>query len=317
VSGAVLPGSVGPDGQPAMLGVMGGGQLARMFVHAAQAMGFRTAVLDPDADSPAGRIAHLHLQADYQDTAALQELARCCAAVTTEFENVPARSLAALAEQRPVAPGAEAVAICQQRGEEKAHFMRCGVPCAPHTLIDTEADLADVDDALFPGILKTALLGYDGKGQSRVAGPGDLTAAWQSLGQVRCVLEKRLELQREISVIVARAADGQMVHLPVQHNLHRDGILAVTEVTEVTLAGSRPPASTTNPTSTAAAGPLLATVKLPIFSATSAARVTLCTCRSRSEVGPAVKAAGGCESRSRKTYTVALCLRSPLVGFGR
>jgi 5-(carboxyamino)imidazole ribonucleotide synthase len=238
VSGAVLPGSVGPDGQPAMLGVMGGGQLARMFVHAAQAMGFRTAVLDPDADSPAGRIAHLHLQADYQDTAALQELARCCAAVTTEFENVPARSLAALAEHRPVAPSAEAVAICQQRGEEKAHFLRCGVPCAPHALIDSEADLADVDDALFPGILKTALLGYDGKGQCSIAAPGDLAAAWQGLGRVRCVFEKRLELQREISVIVARAADGQMVHLPVQHNLHRDGILAVTEVTQVTELGA-------------------------------------------------------------------------------
>ena len=226
----LLPGAPGPDGAPAMLGVMGGGQLARMFVHAAQAMGYRTAVLDPDPDSPAGRVSHLHVRTAYDEEAGLAQLAAACAAISTEFENVPAPSLAWLAAHRPVAPGAAAVAICQQRDAEKAHFQRSGVPCAPHAVIESEADPARVDAALFPALLKTARLGYDGKGQVGVTTADALPAAWRALGGVPCVLEKRLPLAREISVIVARAADGRWVHLPVQQNLHRDGILAVTQV---------------------------------------------------------------------------------------
>jgi 5-(carboxyamino)imidazole ribonucleotide synthase len=226
---ASLPGTAGPDGAPAMLGVMGGGQLARMFVHAAQALGFRTAVLDPDPASPAGSVSHLHVRTTYDDPAGLAQLARHCVAVTTEFENVPAPALAWLATQRPVAPRAEAVAICQQRSAEKAHFARCAVPCVPHALVAGDADLQSLPDRLFPGILKTVQLGYDGKGQRQVAARGELAAAWAALQRVPCVLEQRLPLRHEISVIVARGADGQWVHLPVQQNLHRDGILAVTE----------------------------------------------------------------------------------------
>jgi 5-(carboxyamino)imidazole ribonucleotide synthase len=214
----------------AMLGVMGGGQLARMFVHAAQAMGYATAVLDPDPESPAGRIAHLHVRSAYDDSAGLQRLAQHCAAITTEFENVPAPSLAWLARQRTVAPGAEAVAICQQRAAEKAHFRRCGVACTPYAVIECAADLERVDAALLPGILKTAQLGYDGKGQRSVADRTALAGAWDALQRVPCVLEKLLPLQLEISVVVARAANGEVVHLPVQRNLHRAGILAVTQV---------------------------------------------------------------------------------------
>ena len=225
-----LPGAAGPDGAPAMLGVMGGGQLARMFVHAAQALGYRTAVLDPDAASPAGLVSHLHLRCAYDDAAGLAQLAQHCVAITTEFENVPAPSLAWLATQRPVAPRAEAVAICQQRAAEKAHFLRSGVPCAPHALVDDSTALQALDPGLFPAILKTAQLGYDGKGQRQVASLAELPAAWDALQRVPCVLEKRLPLRHEISVIVARGADGQWVHLPVQQNLHRDGILAVTQV---------------------------------------------------------------------------------------
>jgi len=225
-----LPGSAGPDGAPAMLGVMGGGQLARMFVHAAQALGYRTAVLDPDASSPAGGVSHLHLRCAYDDAAGLARLAQHCVAITTEFENVPAPSLAWLATQRPVAPRAEAVAICQQRAAEKAHFLRSGVPCAPHARVDGDTDPQSLDAGLFPAILKTAQLGYDGKGQRQVGSRAELAAAWHALQRVPCVLEKRLPLRHEISVIVARGADGQWVHLPVQQNLHRDGILAVTEV---------------------------------------------------------------------------------------
>ena len=214
----------------ATLGVMGGGQLGRMFVQAAQQMGYFTAVLDPDPASPAGWVAHHHVQAEYLDEQGLAQLMQRSAAITTEFENVPAATLVTLGAHRTVAPGADAVAICQDRALEKAHFRRCGVPCAPHAVIESEAQADAVDAALLPGILKTARLGYDGKGQARVATRAELVSAWNAMGRVTCVLERRLALAAEISVIVARGADGAMVHLPVQRNLHRDGILAVTTV---------------------------------------------------------------------------------------
>lgn len=220
----------------ATLGVLGGGQLGRMFVHAAQAMGYFTAVLDPDADSPAGRVSHHHIRTAYDDPAGLAELARVADAVTTEFENVPAAALTTLAAQRPVSPAGDAVAVAQDRAREKAHFVGCGVPCAPYAVIETAAQCAAAAPALFPGILKTARMGYDGKGQVRVRRAADLPAAWASVGQVPCVLEQMLPLDHECSVIVARGADGQTVHLPVQRNLHRDGILAVTEVHDTNLA---------------------------------------------------------------------------------
>lgn len=235
---SLLPGGSAAQGdsaaaEPLTLGVMGGGQLGRMFVHAAQTMGYFTAVLDPDANSPAGRVSHRHIQTDYSDPAGLQQLAACSAAITTEFENVPAPALQALAQLRPVSPGADAVAIAQDRAAEKAHFDSCGVPCAPYAVIETTAQLEDaVLHNLLPGILKTARLGYDGKGQVRVKDAEALRAAWQDLKQVPCVLEKMLPLQLECSVIVARGRDGQMVNFPVQRNLHREGILAVTEVYE-------------------------------------------------------------------------------------
>ena len=222
----------------ATLGVLGGGQLGRMFAHAAQAMGYFTAVLDADADSPAGRISHHHIRTAYDDPDGLAQLASLCDAVTTEFENVPAVALAALAGQCPVAPAARAVAVAQDRAQEKAHFVACGVPCAPHAVIETAEQLAAVPTSLLPGILKTARLGYDGKGQVRVQTAAELAAAWVQLGRVPCVLEQMLPLAFECSVIVARGHDGATVHLPVQRNLHRDGILAVTEVHE----GNVPPA---------------------------------------------------------------------------
>jgi len=226
---AILPGSM-VNGQPATLGVMGGGQLGRMFVHAAQAMGYFTAVLDPDTASPAGRVSHHHIQTDYLDEQGLAQLMQRCAAITTEFENVPAPALTTLGAHRPVAPGADAVAIAQDRAAEKAHFVRCGVPVAPHAVIETPEQLAAVADDLLPGILKTTRMGYDGKGQVRVATRPALAEAWAQLKNVPCVLEKMLPLQAECSVIVARGADGQMVNFPVQLNLHREGILAVTSV---------------------------------------------------------------------------------------
>ena len=212
------------------LGVMGGGQIGRMFVHAAQAMGYSTAVLDPDPQSPAGLVSHHHIVTAYDEPAGLAQLASLCAAVTTEFENVPAPAMRTLAAHCVVSPPAAAVAVAQDRAQEKAHFVRCGVPCAPYALIETAAQLEAVPDALLPGILKTARMGYDGKGQVRVASRAALAQAWESLHAVPCVLEKMLSLEVECSVLVARGADGAMVHFPVQRNLHRDGILAVTEV---------------------------------------------------------------------------------------
>ncbi len=218
-----------------MLGMLGGGQLGRMFVHAAQRAGHRVTVLDPDPESPAGAAADRHLKAAYDDPVALQLLADTCVAVTTEFENVPSRVLQGLAEQVPVSPPAAAVQVCQHRALEKACFERAGVPCAPHAVLRSATDLESpllsaLLPSLLPGLLKTSTLGYDGKGQVAVATVADLHSAWRELGNVPCVLEQRMPLRAEISAIVARGRDGSCVHLPVQQNLHRDGVLAVTQV---------------------------------------------------------------------------------------
>ena len=223
----------------ATLGVLGGGQLGRMWVHAAQSMGFQTVVLDPDPQSPAGLVSHRHIQTDYLDPVGLEQMASACQAVTTEFENVPADALAQLSVKIQVAPNAHAVSVAQDRRLEKAHFVKCGVPVAPFAVIASGADLDEVlkqnagqadDVSLLPGILKTARMGYDGKGQVRVRNPQELLDAFKQLGGAPCVLEKMLPLKAEYSVIVARGHDGVTVHLPIQHNVHRDGILAMTQV---------------------------------------------------------------------------------------
>jgi 5-(carboxyamino)imidazole ribonucleotide synthase len=232
----VFPGTVDAAGQPATLGVMGGGQLGRMFVHAAQRLGYFTAVLDADPHSPAGLVSHHHIQTGYSDAEGLAQLAQLCAAITTEFENVPSAALQTLAARRPVAPGAAAVAIAQDRIQEKSHFTAsagvAGVTCAPYAVIETPEQLQAVPADLLPGILKTARMGYDGKGQARVKNAAELAAAWTDLKQVPCVLEKLLPLKAECSVLVARGWDGRIVSFAPQLNVHVDGILAVTEVYE-------------------------------------------------------------------------------------
>ena len=229
---AVFPGTKSLDGRPATLGVMGGGQLGRMFVHAAQRLGYETVVLDPDAQSPAGMVSHQQVQTAYDDNAGLKQLARLCDAVTTEFENVPAAALSTLAKTLPVAPSAACVAIAQNRIEEKAHFTACagvsGVSVAPYAVIETLEQLQAVPANLLPGILKTARMGYDGKGQVRVKNAAELATAWADLKGVACVLEKLMPLRAECSVIVARGRDGSVVSFAPQRNVHVDGILAVT-----------------------------------------------------------------------------------------
>ena len=211
----------------AMLGMLGGGQLGRMFTLAAHSMGYRVAVLDPDPLSPAGAIADVHLKAAYQDREALQQLADSCAAVTTEFENVPADSLRWLASHCTVRPGGDAVAVAQDRVREKAFFTACGLGVAPYAVIESAADLAQPAATLFPGILKRARFGYDGKGQARVASAEEARKAFTAFGAETCVLEGLVDLACEVSVVVARGADGATRVFPVAENQHRNGILDV------------------------------------------------------------------------------------------
>lgn len=209
------------------LGILGGGQLARMFCHVAQRMGYKVAVLDPDRFSPAGAVADKHICADYDDQTALQQLAKLCVAITTEFENVPAQSLGFLAQQVRVTPSGSAVAVVQDRIIEKQFITKAGVPVVPYIAVRSAADLDAASDALFPAILKAARFGYDGKGQARVQTKEQALEAFTELGEVDCVLEALQSLEDEISVVVARGLDGETVIYTPSHNQHRDGILAV------------------------------------------------------------------------------------------
>ena len=219
VGTAIPPGS--------WLGLLGGGQLGRMFCMAAQSLGYKVCVLDPASDGPAAAVADDHIAADYLDQSALAELARRCLAATTEFENVPAAALAYLAQHGRVTPDASSVAIAQDRVAEKRFVAACGIDVAPHAVIERAADFDTLDRALLPGILKSARLGYDGKGQHRVADVAEARAAWEAMGRVCCVLEQRLALEREVSVVVCRGGDGATATFPVAENEHRGGILAV------------------------------------------------------------------------------------------
>lgn len=212
---------------PATLGMLGGGQLGRYFTIAAKAMGYRVIVLEPDPHAPAGVMADEHIVADYVNPDALARLADECAVVTTEFENAPAQALDWLAERVVVAPSPSAVAIAQDRRLEKAFLHDIGVPTAPFLVIETDDDVRLAASMPFPAILKTARLGYDGKGQIAVNDLDDLASAWAALNHVGCVLEHRVALLGEVSVMVARTTDGTTLTYPVTANVHRDGILDV------------------------------------------------------------------------------------------
>ena len=214
----------------AMLGMLGGGQLGRMFTLAAHSMGYRVAVLDPDRGSPAGAIADVHLRAAYQDREALQQLADTCVAVTTEFENVPADTLRWLAAHCTVRPTADSVAVAQDRIREKRFLTQYGFEVAPYAVIENVDAFADADPALLPGILKRARFGYDGKGQARVATFDEARTAFAALGLEPCVLEKQVSLASEVSVVAARGADGVTRSFPVAENRQRNGILDVSIV---------------------------------------------------------------------------------------
>ncbi len=226
-----------PIGPPATIGMLGGGQLGRYALMAARVMGFRTIVLEPDPEAPAGAVADEHLVADYDDPEALARLAQVCSVVTTEFENPPAEAMAVLARSVRVAPSSMTVGIAQDRGLEKEFLSSVGVPVGPFARVDAAVLGVGVDspeefarDDCLPGLLKTNRGGYDGKGQRAVDDHDGLWGAWRAFDGVDCVLERRLSLLTEVSVIVARTADGSVITYPVAENQHVDGILDVTVV---------------------------------------------------------------------------------------
>ena len=215
---------------PGMLGMLGGGQLGRFFVIAAHEMGYRVTVLDPDKNSPAGKIADVHLCAAYDDAVALKTMAETCQAITTEFENVPASTLENLAQTRTVRPSAKAVSIAQHRVLEKQFIRDAGIPVAPFVVVNAASDLPADADAIYPAILKVARFGYDGKGQARVANQAQAQAALEAFKGEQCVLEKMLSLDYEVSVVLARDAQGNVAAYPLAENSHLNGILDVSIV---------------------------------------------------------------------------------------
>lgn len=218
----LAPGSV--------LGLLGGGQLGRMFAQAAATLGYKVKVLEK-GDCPASEVSAHHIDAAYTDKKAIEELRTTTAAVTTEFENVPADVLSALAAGGAcvTAPEAAAVAVAQDRLDEKTFLESvAGVPVAPHAPMLSAEDAEQLDASLFPAILKTARMGYDGKGQRSVNTPEQAKAAFAELGGRVCILEKKLDLAKEVSVIVVRSLEGKTVTYPLFENVHRNGILATT-----------------------------------------------------------------------------------------
>ncbi|HET7025240.1 MAG TPA: 5-(carboxyamino)imidazole ribonucleotide synthase [Gemmatimonadales bacterium] len=215
----------------ATLGMLGGGQLGRMFTLTAREMGYKVLVLDPDPDSPAGHAADLHLQRPYTDPGAIERIIQHCSAVTTEFENVPAEVLTTLAVRLPVRPGAKAVAAAQDRITEKTFLRTNGFATVGFHPLRTSADVEAATAAVTgPWIVKTARLGYDGKGQARVGTAAGVLEAFEGAGGVECILEQQVSLDLEVSVVLARGEDGRTAVFPAGENVHHHGILSTTTV---------------------------------------------------------------------------------------
>ncbi len=219
----VLPG--------ATLGVLGGGQLGRMYSHAATQMGYRVAVLDPAESGPAAEVSTHHIRSAYDDESGLLELAQLCDAVTTEFENVPAQSLRFLQQHVPVSPAPDAVEIAQSRIREKTFFVQHGIPTNHHCLVVQSADIADAFAQMSgKAVIKTTTLGYDGKGQQVCNSAQEMLKAFESFGAVECLVEDFVAFDAEVSVIIARDIHGNAEVFPVAENQHRNGILDVSIV---------------------------------------------------------------------------------------
>jgi 5-(carboxyamino)imidazole ribonucleotide synthase len=213
----------------AAVGVLGGGQLGRMFSLAARRMGYRVHVFAPDDDTPAGQLADREVRAPYDDLEAVERFARGVSVVTFEFENVPAATAEAAARHAPVRPAGSLLHTTQDRAREKQALTARGLPVAPYAVIASHEELAAAGAAVgFPAVLKTAGWGYDGKGQRRVEGAAELEAAWRELGQVPCVLERFVAFTNELSVVGARGLDGALALYDPVLNHHERHILDVT-----------------------------------------------------------------------------------------
>ena len=210
-----------------MLAMLGGGQLGMFFVIAAQRLGFRVTVLDPDEKSPAGKIADVHLCADYSNSNALDKIIESCLFVTTEFENIPFSTLEYLEKKLVVRPSSSAVAVVQNRILEKTFLRDSGLPVGPFFVIESADDVDSAPKNIFPAILKVAQFGYDGKGQFHVNNIADLKDAYNQAGKTPCVLEKKLLLDLEVSVVLARDHNEQQIYFPVVENKHTNGILDI------------------------------------------------------------------------------------------
>ena len=218
--GPILPG--------ATIGVMGAGQLGRMFAIAARRMGYRVHTFSPDRDTPTGQVADVEVSAPFDDQDALVAFASRVDAVTFEFENVPAASVAIVAEHAPVRPSGHVLHVTQHRAREKTFLANAGLPVTPFALVDSEASLAEAIARLgCPAVLKTASFGYDGKGQAKIARAEDALAAWDSIGRQPAVLEAFIDFEREVSIVAARGADGAVAHYGVIENRHHRHILDV------------------------------------------------------------------------------------------
>jgi 5-(carboxyamino)imidazole ribonucleotide synthase len=224
------------------LGILGGGQLGRFFTIAAQKMGYSVVVLDPDDKSPAGKIANKHICKPYDDLEALDQLKDICSLVTTEFENIPAETLRYLEKDIIVRPSSKAISIAQNRIKEKDFLKKCGMPVGTYFVIDTIESISKLDSnkvLIFPGILKKAKFGYDGKGQIHVNNKAELEAAFIAFNSVPCTLELKLDLDGEFSVVLARSVDAKFVVYPVIRNYHEAGILDVSFISGIDPEGEQ------------------------------------------------------------------------------
>lgn len=219
---------------PACIGILGGGQLGMMLAQVARQFGYTVAVLEPDTDCPARKYADIFINKSYHDKDALQELANAADVITTEFENVPADAVNFISQTTPVYPSANALLIAQNRIKEKTFFRSIGLSTADFAVINSIDDCHNITNDMFPAIIKTTTLGYDGKGQATVYGSEDLIQAYSTLSG-ECILEKRVNLQQEVSIIVARNKTGSKV-FPLIENQHVNGILDISYIPANTTA---------------------------------------------------------------------------------
>lgn len=217
----------------ATIGILGGGQLGRMLAIAAARLGLRVHIFEPGSAPPAGDVAHRVTTAPYEDADAVRAFAASVDVVTYEFENVPTSALDLIEDAVPIRPGRNALAVSQDRVDEKSWLESLGIQVAPWHAVDTRAALDAAIAAIgTPSILKTRRFGYDGKGQTRLASPEDADTAWDAVSGAPSVLEGFVAFQREVSVIVARSLDGQVVCYDLAENVHRDGILHTSTVND-------------------------------------------------------------------------------------